>query len=129
MLVPIPTIVSVYALSMSFLGKAFLSTTSSSAHPQLNLRCLRLIEPLCAPSFKADPAVDGTRQHNFTIIDFSERTILIGGSAYTGEIKKGIFTVMNYLLPLKGSCTAPPTLEKTVTQRYSSAFPEQARPR
>lgn len=56
----------------------------------------------CAPSFKADPAVDGTRQHNFTIIDFSERTILIGGSAYTGEIKKGIFTVMNYLLPLKG---------------------------
>ncbi|HEX2899397.1 MAG TPA: phosphoenolpyruvate carboxykinase (ATP), partial [Bacteroidia bacterium] len=57
---------------------------------------------LCAPSFKADPAVDGTRQHNFTIIDFTERTILIGGSAYTGEIKKGIFTVMNYLLPLKG---------------------------
>ncbi len=57
---------------------------------------------LCAPSFKADPAVDGTRQHNFTIIDFTNRTILIGGSAYTGEIKKGIFTVMNYLLPLKG---------------------------
>jgi phosphoenolpyruvate carboxykinase (ATP) len=57
---------------------------------------------LCAPSFKADPAVDGTRQHNFTILDFSNRTILIGGSAYTGEIKKGIFTVMNYLLPLKG---------------------------
>jgi phosphoenolpyruvate carboxykinase (ATP) len=58
---------------------------------------------LCAPSFKADPAVDGTRQHNFTILDFTEKTILIGGSAYTGEMKKGIFTVMNYLLPLKGN--------------------------
>lgn len=57
---------------------------------------------LCAPSFKAVPAVDGTRQHNFTILDFTGRTILIGGSAYTGEIKKGIFTVMNYLLPHKG---------------------------
>lgn len=57
---------------------------------------------LCAPGFKANPAVDGTRQHNFTILDLSNRTILIGGSAYTGEIKKGIFTVMNYLLPLKG---------------------------
>ncbi len=57
---------------------------------------------LCAPSFHADPAVDGTRQHNFSIINFSEKTILIGGSAYTGEIKKGIFTVMNYLLPMRG---------------------------
>jgi phosphoenolpyruvate carboxykinase (ATP) len=57
---------------------------------------------LCAPGFFAVPAVDGTRQHNFTMIDFTERTILIGGSAYTGEIKKGIFTVMNYILPLKG---------------------------
>lgn len=57
---------------------------------------------LCAPSFKADPAVDGTRQHNFTILNFTEKTILIGGSAYTGEIKKGIFAVMNYLLPMQG---------------------------
>lgn len=57
---------------------------------------------LCAPGFYADPAVDGTRQHNFTIVNFTERTILIGGSAYTGEIKKGIFTVLNYELPMKG---------------------------
>jgi phosphoenolpyruvate carboxykinase (ATP) len=56
----------------------------------------------CAPTFKAVPAVDGTRQHNFTILDVTNRTILIGGSAYTGEMKKGIFTVMNYLLPTKG---------------------------
>lgn len=52
-----------------------------------------------APSFKADAAIDGTRQHNFTMIDFTRKIILIGGSAYTGEMKKGIFTVLNYILP------------------------------
>ncbi len=51
------------------------------------------------PSFHADPAVDGTRQHNFAIINFTRRIILIGGTAYTGEIKKGIFSVLNFLLP------------------------------
>ncbi|MCE2788086.1 MAG: phosphoenolpyruvate carboxykinase (ATP) [Bacteroidota bacterium] len=54
---------------------------------------------LNAPSFKADKGVDGTRQHNFSIIDFSRKIILIGGSGYTGEMKKGIFTVLNYILP------------------------------
>jgi phosphoenolpyruvate carboxykinase (ATP) len=54
---------------------------------------------LAAPSFKADSAVDGTRQHNFSIINFTKKIILIGGSGYTGEIKKGIFTVLNYILP------------------------------
>lgn len=52
-----------------------------------------------APSFHAVPAEDGTRQHNFSILDFSRKIILIGGSGYTGEMKKGIFTVLNYILP------------------------------
>ena len=52
-----------------------------------------------APNFKANPAVDGTLSENFSIISFAEKTILIGGSAYTGEIKKGIFTVLNFILP------------------------------
>ncbi len=52
-----------------------------------------------APGFHADPKVDGTRQHNFAIIHFKKRLILIGGSGYTGEIKKGIFSVLNYILP------------------------------
>jgi phosphoenolpyruvate carboxykinase (ATP) len=52
-----------------------------------------------APNFKADPSVDGTLAENFSIISFSEKTILIGGSAYTGEIKKGIFSVLNFILP------------------------------
>jgi phosphoenolpyruvate carboxykinase (ATP) len=54
---------------------------------------------LNAPGFKANPAIDGTRQHNFSIIDFKRKIILVGGSGYTGEIKKGIFTVLNYVLP------------------------------
>ncbi len=54
---------------------------------------------LCAPGFYADAKVDGTRQHNFAAIDFSRKMILIGGTAYTGEIKKGIFSVLNYILP------------------------------
>ena len=54
---------------------------------------------ISAPGFKADPTIDGTRQANFSIISFAHKTILIGGSAYTGEIKKGIFTVLNFLLP------------------------------
>ncbi len=52
-----------------------------------------------APGFKANPAVDGTRQHNFAIVSFTHKSILIGGSGYTGEIKKGIFTILNFLLP------------------------------
>ena len=54
---------------------------------------------LNVPSFKADPAIDGTRRHNFAIINFTKKIILIGGTGYTGEIKKGIFSVLNFLLP------------------------------
>jgi phosphoenolpyruvate carboxykinase (ATP) len=64
---------------------------------------IEMFEPewtiLCAPSFMANAAEDGTRQHNFSIINFTKKTILIGGSGYTGEIKKGIFTVLNFVLP------------------------------
>ena len=54
---------------------------------------------LCAPGCKADPDSDGTRQENFAIISFEEKTIIIGGTGYTGEIKKGIFSVLNFILP------------------------------
>ncbi len=54
---------------------------------------------LCVPEFKADPEVDGTRQSNFAIINFTKRMIIIGGTAYSGEMKKGIFSVLNYMLP------------------------------
>ncbi len=64
---------------------------------------LKTVKPdwsiVCAPGFLAEPEKDGTRQGNFTIINFTKKIILIGGSAYTGEIKKGIFSVLNYVLP------------------------------
>ncbi|MGB0717153.1 MAG: phosphoenolpyruvate carboxykinase (ATP) [Phycisphaerae bacterium] len=52
-----------------------------------------------APSCKANPETDGTRSETFVVIHFARRLILIGGTAYAGEIKKSIFTLMNYLLP------------------------------
>lgn len=54
---------------------------------------------IAVPSFKADPSVDGTRQENFSVLNFSRKMILIGGTGYTGEIKKGIFSVLNFVLP------------------------------
>ena len=54
-----------------------------------------------APGFLADPEVDGTRQSNFAILSFTEKTILIGGTGYTGEIKKGIFSALNFILPVE----------------------------
>ncbi len=52
-----------------------------------------------APGFMADPKVDGTRQHNFAILSFADKTIIIGGTGYTGEMKKGIFSALNFILP------------------------------
>ena len=54
---------------------------------------------LCAPGLYANPETDGTRQHNFASINFTKKMILIGGTGYTGEIKKGIFSVLNFILP------------------------------
>ena len=53
-----------------------------------------------APGFMADPAIDGTRQHNFAILNFTKKIALIGGTGYTGEIKKGIFSALNFILPV-----------------------------
>jgi phosphoenolpyruvate carboxykinase (ATP) len=53
-----------------------------------------------APGFMADAAIDGTRQHNFAILNFSKKIALIGGTGYTGEIKKGIFSALNFVLPV-----------------------------
>ncbi len=54
---------------------------------------------VCAPGFKADPEVDGTRQANFAIINFTRKMAIVGGTGYTGEIKKGIFSTLNFILP------------------------------
>ncbi len=54
---------------------------------------------IAAPGFEADPAEDGTRSKNFSVINFTKKMILIGGTAYTGEIKKGVFSALNFELP------------------------------
>jgi len=70
---------------------------------ELNLDRLAQHRPeftvLHVPDFRADPEIDGTRSEAFVLLHFGEGLILIGGTAYAGEIKKSIFTVMNYLLP------------------------------
>ena len=68
---------------------------------------LKTFEPnftiINCPGFEADPETDGTRQANFAIINLTKRIILIGGTGYSGEMKKGIFSVLNYLLPINDS--------------------------
>ncbi len=53
-----------------------------------------------APGFMANPEEDGTRQHNFAVLNFKRKIALIGGTAYTGEIKKGIFSALNMIMPV-----------------------------
>lgn len=54
------------------------------------------------PSFRADPARHGCRSETVVAVNFSEKLILIGGTAYAGEMKKSVFGILNYLLPVKG---------------------------
>ncbi|MFC7373290.1 phosphoenolpyruvate carboxykinase (ATP) [Fictibacillus iocasae] len=71
-----------------------------------NLEEAKAIDPgftvISAPGFFANPAEDGTNSETFIIISFEKRIILIGGTEYAGEIKKSVFSVMNYLLPEEG---------------------------
>jgi phosphoenolpyruvate carboxykinase (ATP) len=89
-------VINEYAWSNLFVHNMFLRPEEKD---------LKSFEPqwlvLNAPGFKADASTDGTRQHNFSIIDFKRRIILIGGSAYTGEIKKSVFSALNLLLPVE----------------------------
>ncbi|MEB2775806.1 phosphoenolpyruvate carboxykinase (ATP) [Algoriphagus sp. D3-2-R+10] len=54
---------------------------------------------ICAPEFEANPETDSTKSPNFVIINLTDRIILIGGTGYAGEMKKGIFSVLNFILP------------------------------
>ena len=55
----------------------------------------------CAPSVTADPSIDGTNSEAFIVLNPAKKIVLIGGTKYAGEIKKSVFTYMNYLLPQK----------------------------
>ena len=57
---------------------------------------------LCAPGFKCDPEIDGVNSEAAIMIDYEKKMVLIAGSQYAGEIKKSVFSVMNYLMPKEG---------------------------
>ncbi|HEU5381793.1 MAG TPA: phosphoenolpyruvate carboxykinase (ATP) [Ktedonobacteraceae bacterium] len=57
---------------------------------------------LCVPNFHTDPRIHGTRSETAIIVDFEERLVLIAGTHYAGEMKKSIFTVLNFILPAQG---------------------------
>lgn len=57
---------------------------------------------ICAPGFQAEPLGDGIHSSTFIVADLERKLVLIGGTAYAGEIKKSVFTYMNYILPAKG---------------------------
>ncbi|PLX41228.1 MAG: phosphoenolpyruvate carboxykinase (ATP) [Deltaproteobacteria bacterium] len=55
-----------------------------------------------APSCLAEPETEGTNSKTFVLVNFAKKLVIIGGTSYAGEIKKSIFSVMNYLMPKKG---------------------------
>ena len=87
-------IVTAYAWHSLFARSLFIRPTAEELEnhePQFTV--INLAE------FQADPAVDGTGSETFIVVNFARRLVVIGGTRYAGEIKKSIFTIMNYLLP------------------------------
>jgi len=94
-------IISEYAWHSLFARNMFITPESREEYRQ---HCPEFTV-ICAPTFKAFESIDGTRTSTFILLDFSQRLCIIGDTAYSGEIKKSLFTVMNYLLPLQGVMT------------------------
>ena len=57
---------------------------------------------ITAPGFKAGPSIDNTNSETFIVLNFERKLAIIGNTAYAGEMKKSVFTLLNYLLPLQG---------------------------
>ena len=86
-------VVNEYAWSNLFALNMFLRPSKDEKIQKIDWTILN------APGFEADPKIDGTRQKNFAVINFTKKIIIIGGTGYTGEIKKGIFSALNFILP------------------------------
>ena len=82
-----------------------------------------------ACGLRAIPEVDGTRSEAFIIVSYEKRIVLIGGTCYAGEMKKSIFSILNFLLPEKGVFPMHCSANMTATERppSSSASPERGR--
>ena len=90
-------VITEYAWHSLFARQLFLRANEgdlTSNHPGFTV--------LCVPNFHIDPRIYGTRTETGIILDFEERLVLIAGTQYAGEMKKSIFTVMNYVLPAQG---------------------------
>ena len=90
-------VINEYAWQNLFCHQLFIRPTAEEL--QSHLADFTVIS---APTFKADPAVDGTASETFIITSIEKKIVLIGGTEYAGEMKKSIFGVMNYLLPEQG---------------------------
>jgi phosphoenolpyruvate carboxykinase (ATP) len=87
-------IVTEYAWHNLFVRQLFIRPTAAELkthHPDFTV--------ICAPEFRSDPARDGVNSEVFVVVNFTRRTVLVGGTSYAGEMKKSIFGVMNFLLP------------------------------
>ena len=87
-------VISEYASQSLFANQLFLRPTSKELdNYEVDFKII------CAPGFKARGSVDGVNSEAFIIINFDRKIVLIGGTLYSGEIKKSMFSIMNYLLP------------------------------
>jgi phosphoenolpyruvate carboxykinase (ATP) len=89
-------VLTTYAWQSLFARDLFINDTSASAEnfsPEFTVLDVSL--------FDADPARDGTASSTFILVNFAKKMVLIGGTRYAGEIKKSVFTLMNYLMPLR----------------------------
>lgn len=91
-------IITEYAWHSLFASNMFISAQS---HDELR-KFMPDFTVISLPTFKAMPEVDGTNSETFIMLNFDQRLCIIGNSGYGGEIKKAVFTVLNYLLPLQG---------------------------
>ncbi len=91
-------IVTEHAWHSLFAGNMFIRPRTSESFR----RHVPEFTVIAAPGFKGIPNIDGTATNTFIVLDLARRLCLIGNTAYAGEIKKSIFTVLNYLLPLQG---------------------------
>ena len=91
-------VVSEYAWHSLFARNMFIQQKGGAEEAQNFVPDFTVLQ---CPNFHADPEIDGTRSGTFVMLHLSRKLVLIGGTAYGGEIKKSIFTAMNFLLPGK----------------------------
>ncbi|GIM27688.1 phosphoenolpyruvate carboxykinase [ATP] 2 [Clostridium polyendosporum] len=90
-------VISEYASQALFANQMFLRPTSDELDDyQTDFKII------CAPGFKARGSLDGINSEAFIIVNFDKKLVLIGGTLYSGEIKKCMFSIMNYILPSRG---------------------------